>query len=89
MGLITNNPPKNLRMSREDAAEWMDAYRICNRKGYQRFKGRHAFRIVIPPRGAKILWSTTRTDYKVEKSVAAETKSTFVRTRGSASSWNR
>ena len=49
-------------MSRDDAAEWMEAYR----KEYQGFKDRDAVKMVIPPRGAKVLGSTTRVDYKVE-----------------------
>ena len=41
----------------------MEAYR----KEYQGFKDRDAVRVVIPPRGANVLGSQTRTDYKVEQ----------------------
>ena len=44
----STEPPKNFAdaMSREDAAEWMEAYQ----KKYQGFKDRAAVRMVIPPR---------------------------------------
>ena len=41
----------------------MEAYQ----KKYQGFKDRDAVRVVIPLCGAKVLGSTTRTDYKVEQ----------------------
>ena len=69
-------------MSREDAAEWMEAYR----KKYQEFKDRDTVRMVIPPRGAKVLGSTTRVEHKVEQGVHQKQKY-VVCTRGSASPW--
>ena len=44
----STEPPTNFAdaMSREDAAEWMEAYQ----KKYQGFKDRAAVRMVIPPR---------------------------------------
>ena len=59
-GIYYNKPRKNFTdaMSREDAAEWMEAYR----KEYQGFKDRDAVWIVIIPQGAKVLRSTTRSD---------------------------
>ena len=61
-GIDYNKQPKNFAdaMSRDDAAEWMEAYR----REYQGFKDRDAVKMVIPPRGAKVLGSTTRVDYK-------------------------
>ena len=55
-GIDYNKPPKNSAdaMSSEDASEWMEAYR----KEYQGFKDRYAVRMVIPPRGAKVLGSS-------------------------------
>ena len=68
----STEPPKNFAdaMSREDAAEWMEAYR----KKYQEFKDRDTVRMVIPPRGAKVLGSTTRVDNKVEKACCRNEK---------------
>ena len=57
-------------MSSEDAAEWMETYR----KEYQGFKDRDAVKMVIPPRGAKVLGTTTRVDYKVEQGVLQKRK---------------
>ena len=71
-GIDYSNPPKNFAkaMSREDAGEWMEAYR----KEYQGFKDRDAVRMVIPPRGAKVLRSTNRVEYKVEQGVLQKRK---------------
>ena len=66
--LITHSKqPKNFAdaVSIEDASEWMEAYR----KECHGFKDRDAVKMVIPPRGAKVLGSTTCVDYKVEQGV--------------------
>ena len=64
-GIDYNKQPKIFAdaMSREDASKWMEAYR----KEYQGFKDRDTVKMSIPPRGAKVLGSTTRVDYKVEQ----------------------
>ena len=51
----------------------MEAYR----KEYQGFKDRDAVRMVILPRGAKVLGSTTRVDYEVEHGVLQKRKVRF------------
>ena len=43
-------------------------------KEYQGFKDRDSVKMVIPPRGAKVLGSTTRVDYKVEQGVLQKRK---------------
>ena len=72
MGIDYIKPLKNLAdaMSRKDAPEWMEAYR----KKFQGFKDRDSVGMVIPPRGAKVLGSTTRVDYKVEQGVLQKRK---------------
>jgi hypothetical protein len=47
-------------MSRVDCQEWDEAHY----DEYQGFVDRHAYKIVRPPKGAKILGTTTRWDYK-------------------------
>ena len=79
-GINYNKPPKNFAGTRscEDATECMQAYR----KGYQGFKDhdRNAVRVVIPPPGAKVLGSTTRTANTVEQGVLEKRKvSVFAR----------
>ena len=71
-GIDQNTPPKNFAkaMSLKDTAKGMEAYR----KEYQEFKERDAARVVIPPRGAKVLGSTTRTNHKVEQGVLQKRK---------------
>ena len=71
-GIDYNKPPKNFAdaMSREDAAEWMEAYH----KEYQGFKDRDAVRMDIPPRSAKVLGSTTHIDNKIELGVLQKRK---------------
>ncbi len=61
-GVDPSRPPRNYKdaMSRLDREEWDDAYRA----EYQGFVDRDAFDIVKPPPGAKILGTTTVTEYK-------------------------
>jgi hypothetical protein len=41
----------------------------------QSFKDRNALAVVEPPKGAKVLGTTTRLDYKINNSVFENTKS--------------
>ena len=62
-----NKPPKSYKdaMSREDSREWQDAYF----KEYKGMMDRGAVRAVKPPPGAKILGTTTRTEYKTSNGI--------------------
>jgi hypothetical protein len=64
-----NKPPKNYKdaMSREDSREWQDAY--FKFKEYKGMINRGAVRAVKPPPGAKILGTTTRTEYKTSNGI--------------------
>ena len=57
-------PPKNYKdaMSRSDQQEWAAAMN----KEYLRFKDMKALAVVKPPKGAKILGTLTRWEYKAE-----------------------
>ena len=59
IGIDFNMPPEYLNdaLNREDAAEWVEAYR----KEFQGFKKWDAVKAVILPLGAKFLGSTTPT----------------------------
>ena len=61
-GIYVNKPPKNFRdaMSREDRQEWAEAYD----SEYQGFLEHGTLKIVRLEPGAKILGTTTRTEYK-------------------------
>ncbi len=62
-----NKPPKNYKdaMSREDSREWQEAYF----KEYKGMMDRGAVQAVKPPPGAKILGTTTRTEYKTSNDI--------------------
>jgi hypothetical protein len=57
-------------MSRPDNQEWAEAYQ----KELQGFKDRGVFATVRPPKGAKILGTTTRLDYKIDNGVLDKRK---------------
>jgi hypothetical protein len=62
-----NKPPKSYKdaMSREDSREWQEAY-------FKEYKGMMdcgAVQAVKPPPGAKILGTTTRTEYKTSNGI--------------------
>ncbi len=57
-------------MSRPDNQEWAEAYQ----KEYLGFKERGVFATVVPPKGAKILGTTTRLDYKIDDGVLTKRK---------------
>ncbi len=52
-------------MNCPDNQEWAEA---CQKK-FQGFKDRGVFATVRPPKGAKILGTTTRLDYKIDNCV--------------------
>jgi hypothetical protein len=62
-----NKPPRNYRdaMSREDRQEWAAAYM----EEHQGFHEQGTLQVARPEPGAKILDTTTRTDYKVSNGV--------------------
>ena len=62
-----NKPPRNFRdaMRREDRQEWAKAYD----KEYQGFNKPGTFKIARPEKGAKVLDTITRADYKVTNGV--------------------
>ena len=57
-------------MSRPDNQEWAEAYQ----KEYLGFKERGVFATVVPPKGAKILGTTTRLDYKIDNGLLTKRK---------------
>jgi hypothetical protein len=61
-GKDVTKPPKNFRdaMSREDRQEWADAYD----SEYQGFYDHGTLKVVRPEPGAKVIGTTTRTEYK-------------------------
>ncbi len=63
----TIDPDSNYKdaMSRPDNQDGAQAYQ----KEFQGFKDRGVFATVRPPKGAKILWTTTRLDYKIDNGV--------------------
>ena len=67
-----NKPPKSYKeaMRREDAEEWSEAYY----KEFHGMKDRKAVKLVIPPKGVKILDTTTRNDYKTEQGILLKRK---------------
>ncbi len=68
-GIYVTKPPKNFRdaMRREDCQEWAEA---CNSE-YQGFYDHETLpvKVVRPEPGAKVIGTTTRTEFKVVKSV--------------------
>ena len=70
--IYPNRPPKNFRdaMSREDRQEWAEAYA----SEHQGFFEHKTLKIVRPEPGAKILGTTTRTEYKVVNGVFKKRK---------------
>ena len=62
-----SKPPRNYRdaMKREDRQEWAEAYD----KEYQGFIEQGTLKIAKPEKGAKVLDTTTRADYKVTNGV--------------------
>jgi hypothetical protein len=62
-----SKPPRNYRdaMQREDRQEWAEAYD----KEYQGFIEQGTLKIAKPEKGAKVLDTTTRADYKVTNGV--------------------
>ena len=71
-GINMNKPPKNCRdaMSREERQEWAEAYDL----EYQGFLEHGTLKIVLLEQGAKILGTTTRTEYKVASGVFKKRK---------------
>ena len=64
--------PKNFKdaMSRKDRQEWAEALN----KEYRGFKDRNALAIVKPPKGARILGTLTRWEYKEDNSTLVKYK---------------
>ncbi len=71
-GVDVNKPPKNFRdaMNREDLQEWAEAYD----SEYQGFVEHGTLKLVRPEPGAKIIGTTTRTEYKVINGVFKKRK---------------
>ena len=67
VGIDVNKPPNIFRdaMSREDGQEWAEAYD----SEYQGFLKHGALQLVWPEQGAKVIGTTTRTEYKVTNGV--------------------
>ncbi len=67
-----NKLPRNYRdaMRREDGQEWVEAYD----KEYQGFIEQGTLKIARPEKGAKVLDTTTRADYKVTNGVFEKRK---------------
>ncbi len=62
-GIDPNCAPKNFKdvtMSRKDQQEWEEALN----QEYRGFKDRYALAVVKPPKGARILGTLTRLEYK-------------------------
>ena len=57
-------------MSRPDNQEWAKAYM----DEYLGFKERQVFETVALPKGAKVLGTTTRLDYKIDNGVLTKRK---------------
>ena len=60
-------------MSGPDNQEWAEAYQ----KKFQGFKDRGVFAKVRPPKGAKILGTTTSLDYKIDNGVLDKRKASM------------
>ncbi len=73
----TNYPPKNFKdaMRRTDRQEWTEAYD----KEYQGFKEHGTLKVVRPVPGVKILGTTTRTEYKVDRLLPTQTAAASIR----------
>ena len=71
-GVDVTKPPKNFRdaMSREDRQEWAEAYD----SEYQGFYDHGTLKVVRPEPGAKVIGTTTRTEYKVVNCVFKKRK---------------
>jgi hypothetical protein len=52
-------------MARPDREQWAKAYQ----KEYQGFKDRNVLKVVELPKGAKVLGTTTRLEYKINNRV--------------------
>jgi hypothetical protein len=68
-----NNPLKSYKeaMSREDSAEWAEAYN----KEYMGLKQRNVVQVVRIEKGMKLMGMTTRNEYKVVNSEFSKRKS--------------
>jgi hypothetical protein len=66
-GIDVTKPPKNFQdaMRREDCQEWAEAYD----SEYQGFYDHGTLKVVRPEPGAKVIGTTTRTEYKVVNGV--------------------
>jgi hypothetical protein len=71
-GIDVNKPPKNFwdAMSREDRQQWAEAYD----SEYQGFLEHGTLKLVRPESGAKVVGTTTRTEYKVTNGVFKKRK---------------
>ena len=60
-GIDVTKPPKKIRntMSREDRQEWAETYE----SEYQGFYDQRTLKVVRPEPGAKVIGTTTRTEY--------------------------
>jgi hypothetical protein len=68
-----DKPPKSYKeaMSREDSAEWAEAYN----KEYMGLKQRNVFEVVRIEKGMKLMGMTTRNEYKVVNGEFSKRKS--------------
>ena len=84
-GIDVNKPPRNFReaMSREDRQEWAEAYD----SEYQGFLEHGTLKIVRLKQGAKILGTTTRTEYKVSTGSSRSAKCCYVSWENCYVSW--
>ena len=71
-GVDLNKPPKNFKdaLSRKDANDWIESYR----REYQGFIDRDALEVVPRPKGAKVLGTLTRNEYKTKNGVLDKLK---------------